>query len=89
MTLIMKRSCSIQYGGSRPHERGVQPVRRTGARKGLGGPWIPKFKIKIVKYNENYILTLTDEVTIMKVWQNAEHLKTFLRTLVKLNLLYV
>ena len=40
----------------RPHERGVQPVRRTGAHEYHRGPWISKFKIEMGNYSSKTLI---------------------------------
>jgi len=37
----------------RPHERRVQPIRRSGAHKRLGGPWTSMFKIEKGNYAQS------------------------------------
>jgi len=37
-----------------PHERGVQPMPRSGAHKGLEGPWTPMLKMEKGNYAQSF-----------------------------------
>ena len=64
--MLFKTPCIIQLHTSvingypivtrRPHERGVQPVRRTGAHEYHRGPWISKFKIEMGNYSSKTLI---------------------------------
>ena len=42
--LVTSSTAREPFSCTRPHERGVQPGRRPGAHKSLGGPWASKLK---------------------------------------------